>query len=73
MLDPEQVYLAGTLHEGICGQDAVVHRGSPGSAAVGFDCDVNERSAQSLPAGGRLLYINVFEDLLREFRCDGCP
>ncbi len=73
VLDPEQVYLAGTLLEGICGQDAVVHWGSPGSAAVGFDCDVNERSAQILPAGGRLLYINVFEDLLREFRCDGCP
>ncbi|KYF60541.1 hypothetical protein BE11_11725 [Sorangium cellulosum] len=72
VLDPHQVYLAGTLSEGSCGRDAVAHWSSPGSAVVGFDCHVDERSARIRPSDGRLLYTNVFEDLLREFRCDDC-
>ncbi|WP_438024275.1 hypothetical protein [Sorangium sp. So ce233] len=73
VLDPDQVYLAGTLSEGSCGRDAVAHWSSPGSAVVGFHCHVDERSARIRPSDGRLLYTNVFEDLLREFRCDDCP
>ncbi|KYF96700.1 hypothetical protein BE17_31850 [Sorangium cellulosum] len=73
VLDPAQVYLAGTLSEGSCGRDALTHWSSPGSAVVGFDCSVDERSARIRSTDGRLLYTNVFEDLLREFRCDDCP
>ncbi|WP_437632017.1 hypothetical protein [Sorangium sp. So ce854] len=73
VLDPDQVYLAGTLLEGACGRDAVAHWSSPDSAVVGFHCHVDERSARIRPTDGRLLYTNVFEDLLREFHCDDCP
>ncbi|WP_438005454.1 hypothetical protein WME89_43135 [Sorangium sp. So ce321] len=73
VLDPAQVYLAGTLSEGSCGWDAVAHWSSVESAVVGFDCRVDERNARIRPTDGRLLYTNVFEDLLREFRCDDCP
>ncbi|MGK3999935.1 hypothetical protein [Sorangium sp. So ce1024] len=73
VLDPDQVYLAGTLLEGACGRDALAHWSSPESAVVGFHCHVDERSARIRPTDGRLLYTNVFEDLLREFHCDDCP
>ncbi|WP_437732144.1 hypothetical protein [Sorangium sp. So ce1335] len=73
VLDPDQVYLAGTLLEGACGRDAVAHWSSPESAVVGFHCHVDERSARIRPTDGRMLYTNVFEHLLRAFHCDDCP
>ena len=73
LFDPDQVYLVGTLIEGGCGRDAVAHWGSPDSAVVGFHCHVDERSARIRPTDGRLLYTNVFEDLLREFHEDDWP
>jgi hypothetical protein len=73
VLSPDQVYLAGTLAEGSCGRDAIVHWSSPNVGATGFDCYFDERTAKIRPTDGRLLYVNTFEDELREFSCDDCP
>lgn len=73
VFNPAEVYLAGTLSEGACGLDAMAHWSSPDSASVGFDCYFDESTAQIRPTDGRLLYTNTFEDVLREFHCDGCP
>lgn len=72
IFDPGEVYLFGTVSEGLCGRDAIAHWSDPNIAVAGFDCYANERGAQIRP-DGTLLYTNTFEDLLREFHCDGCP
>jgi hypothetical protein len=72
VLNPEEVYIFGTLSEGLCGVDAIAHWSAPNVAAVGFDCYVNESTAR-VRNDGTLIYTNTFEDRLREFHCDGCP
>ena len=68
-----EVYIGGTLSEGSCGRDAVAHWSSANDAVTGFDCYFDPRTAAIRPSDGRLLYVNVFEDVLREFHCDVCP
>lgn len=72
VLSSDLVYLAGTLSEGACYRDALAHYSAPNDAVVGFDCYFDSRTAQ-LAADGRLVYVNTFEDVLREFHCDDCP
>ena len=72
VFDPERVYLAGTLSEGACYRDAVADYRTPDHAAVGFECEFDERGAV-ISAAGVLTYTNTFEDRLREFVCDDCP
>jgi hypothetical protein len=73
VLQPEEVYIAGTLSEGACYLDALAHWSTPNDAVAGFDCYFDERGAKIRPTDGRLLYSNTFEGLLREFHCDTCP
>jgi hypothetical protein len=80
VLDPDDIYLAGTLQEGACYRDALANWACPNSAVTGFDCyfDGNAAggtrpSAQIRPTDGRLIYTNTFEELIREFHCDLCP
>lgn len=65
-----EVYLAGTLSEGACYLDAIALVEAPNRGLVGFDCYFDERIAVIDPIRSVLLYMNVFEDVLREFRCD---
>ena len=71
--DPGDVYIFGTLASGRCEFGAVAHWGDPSTPLVGFDCYANDDSAIVRPTDGRLLYMNHFENLIREFHCDGCP
>lgn len=71
ILDPNEVYILGTVSEGLCGRDILTHWSQPNSGAVGFDCYTRESDAIIAPGRNRLLYWNTFEDLLREFVCDG--
>jgi hypothetical protein len=77
IFDPSEVYLSGTLAEGTCELDAVAHWSCPNVAAVGFDCNFDGNavtmSAYVRPTDGRIVYANMFEDVIREFHCDGCP
>ena len=72
VFDPGEVYLFGTTSEGACYRDAIAHWSTPEVAAAGFDCYADDRTAQIKP-DGYLAYKNTFEDVLREFHCDGCP
>lgn len=72
LLDPAELYLAGTLQEGACDRDALVHWSTPNLASAGFDCSFYRQSTQIRPTDGRLLYLNSFEDKLREYHCDAC-
>ncbi len=69
---PTDVFLAGTLGSGACYLDAIADPRAPSVAVVGFDCYFDETSAMIAP-DGTLLYVNTFEDVLREFHCDDCP
>ncbi|KYG05079.1 hypothetical protein BE21_42995 [Sorangium cellulosum] len=73
VLDPGQVYLDGTLEEGACYMSAVAHWSTPSSAVVGFPCHFDGRNAQIRPTDGRLIYLDSEDDVLLEFRCEGCP
>ena len=69
-LDPNAVYLAGTLTEGSCGRTAIAKVESPNEALVGFGC--LDRPGIIDPATGHLLYWTN-SGQLREFQCDnGC-
>jgi len=72
LLDPNRVYLAGTLSEGACYRDALASIACPNVAATGFDCAFDAKRAQ-IASNGRLIYVNTFEERLREFHCDNCP
>jgi len=72
IFNPDEVYIFGTLSEGACYLDAIAHWSDPNVAAVGFDCYANESTAR-IRNDGTLMYTNTFEDVLREFHCDGCP
>lgn len=71
IFNPEEVYIFGTLSEGACYLDAIAHWSNPNVASVGFDCYVNESTSQ-IRNDGTLIYTNTFEDVLREYHCDGC-
>ena len=77
--DPREVYLAGTLEEGACYEDALAHWSCPNVAVVGFDCSFLSNSfagaltEQIRPTDGRLIYLNIADGLIHEFNCDGCP
>ncbi len=70
-LDPNEVYLMGTLSEGTCGLRALAHWSTPNMGSAGFDCSFDGRQAVIRPSDRRLLYFNSFENLLREFHEDG--
>ncbi len=72
ILNPGDVYLDGTLSEGACYLDALTHWSYPYRACTGFDCSFDGSSAVIRPTDGRLLYINTFENKLREFHEDVC-
>jgi len=71
-LDPSEVYLAGTLSEGACYLDALTHWSTPNVASTGFDCYFDSQRAVIRPTDGRLIYTNVFENVVREYHCDDC-
>lgn len=71
VLNPDEVYIFGTLSEGLCGREAIAHWSDPNVATVGFECDADDVTAM-VRNDGRLLYTNGFDDL-REFHCDDCP
>jgi hypothetical protein len=85
VLDPGEVYLAGTVEEGACYKGAIAHWSCPNVGAVGFDCyfdgnsSVNWSNSPRLnayvrPTDGRLIYTNLTtETFVREFHCDDCP
>jgi hypothetical protein len=73
VFDPDEVYIAGTLSEGACFLDAMAHWSTPNDAATGFDCYFGDADAIIRPSDGRMIYTNIFENLLREFHCDECP
>lgn len=71
ILDPNEVYIFGTVSPGSCGRSIITHWTTPHQGAVGFDCYTNEGAAIIAPGRNRLLFFNTFEDRLREFHCDG--
>jgi len=71
ILDPDEVYLLGTLAEGSARRAAVAHYLAPDRPVVGFT-RIHRRNAQ-VRSDGTLIYMNTFEDILREFHCDACP
>jgi hypothetical protein len=54
-LDPDEVYLIGTLTEGSCGQDALTHWSNPNLALTGFGCYNRADAAVIRPSDGALL------------------
>jgi hypothetical protein len=73
ILNPGDVYLDGTLTEGACYRDALTHWSDPNSACTGFGCYFDGRGAVIRPSDGRMLYMNTFENVIREFHADSCP
>jgi hypothetical protein len=74
VLNPGDVYLDGTLQEGVCGADALTHWSDPNSACTGFDCYFEGGNAVIRPTDGRMIYYTfVSEFALREFHADSCP
>jgi hypothetical protein len=85
VFDPGEVYLAGTVEEGVCSRGAIAHWSCPNVGAVGFDCDFDGNSSGNFsnsagltayvrPTDGRLVYTNLTtEAFVREFHCDDCP
>lgn len=69
ILDPNEVYLSGTMQEGACDKNALAHWSTPDQAIVGFDCYFEGGTIR--PTDGRLIYKNTFENDVREFHCDG--
>lgn len=67
VFDPRQVYMVGTLDEGLC-QDAIAAVSSPNIFSTGFDCG-SEPNAGVLLDDGRLIYFDRHRNL-REFRVD---
>lgn len=72
VLEPTDIYIAGTLSEGACYRDALANLFTPNVASLGFDCYFSQSTAMVRPTDGRLLYTNIFEDVLREYHCDVC-
>lgn len=74
VLNPGDVYLDGTLQEGVCGADALTHWSDPNSACTGFDCYFEGGNAVIRPTDGRMIYYTfTSEYALREFHADSCP
>jgi hypothetical protein len=73
VFNPGDVYLDGTLTKAECGRDALTHWSDPNSACTGFDCNFDGASAVIRPTDGRIIYVNTFENALREFHADSCP
>ena len=81
ILDPGEVYLAGTLSEGACYRSALAHWSCPNAAVAGFDCYFEGNATGGTrptsyvrPTDGRLIYTNsATESFIREFHCDNCP
>jgi hypothetical protein len=73
VLNPGDVYLNGTLKDGACYVDALTHWSDPNSACTGFDCYFDPLTAVIRPTDGRMLYMNTFEYLIREFHAESCP
>jgi hypothetical protein len=72
LLDPAEIYLAGSLSPGPCRMDALAHWSTPNTASAGFDCNFDKQSATIRPSDGRLLYLNALEGKVREYHCDSC-
>ena len=70
---PDEIYILGTLRDGLPAGEAIAHWNSPNNPLVGFDTYTDERKAIIRPTDGRLIYIITGEDLVREFLCDDCP
>lgn len=72
-LDPGLVYLAGTVHEDVCEQQALVHYSDPSSAVTGFDCMADLLHASIRPSDGLFLYPTKADGQVHAFHCDDCP
>ena len=72
-LDPDEVYIFGTLSEGACYLDAIAPVLAPDRALVGFDCSASLGVAYIRPDDGRMIYAQFGgRDAVYGFRCDGC-
>lgn len=67
-LDPNEVYLLGTLRPGSSGWDALAHWSNPNRYTVGFSSEINDRSVQIWK--GQLVYRSFVERGLRIFQPD---
>jgi hypothetical protein len=72
LLDPEEVYIFGTLSEGACYLDAIAPVLAPDRALVGFDCGARASHTYVRPTDGRLIYSIAGEGSVHAFECDGC-
>jgi hypothetical protein len=73
LLDPEQVYLFGTMSEGTCNRLAIAPVLAPDHALVGFACETTVEGVIR-PSDGRLIYSrwSAGSYLVHAFHCDGC-
>lgn len=72
-MNPDEVYIFGTLSEGACYRDAFSHWSTPNVAGVGMDCYFDERSAIIHPVDGLVRYRVYSDESLRTLVCDACP
>lgn len=71
ILDPNEVYIFGTVEPGVGGREAISHWSTPDHAVVGFSHG-SDNSTGIRRTDGRLLYADVGEGV-RRFHCDDCP
>lgn len=72
-LDPDEVYILGTLSQGACYLDAIAPVLAPDEALVGFECGTVFAYPVVRPGDGRMIYsAGGAVDAIYAFRCDGC-
>jgi hypothetical protein len=72
VLDPGEVYVIGSLSD-YGSQYVLAHWASPNSYSAALPFYLRDNRLGIDPAGGHLLYIADFENLLREYHADGGP
>jgi hypothetical protein len=70
-LDPDEVYLIGTLTEGSCGADALTHWANPNLALTGFGC-YNRADAAIVRPSDHALLISDSSAGVTVFQEDAC-
>jgi len=66
--DPDQVWLLGTVSEGLCGREIIADPRRPDRGAVGFDCSA---SGHVVHPDGRVVYSASYDQPPAVFNCDG--
>lgn len=72
-LDPDTVYMLGTLEPGVANRQALAHYSTPDEAAYGFGTLVGRPGIAIRPTDGRVLYLDNNAHRIRTFTCDLCP